>query len=728
MGAIANTGSAQEKRSRVAPPTEAESERLELEKAASRVKIRNLRANMANSAVNLFVEVAKYAKNPHVNLRSFLRDCGIAPEDFRAFEKFSTLLVKNSKTLVSGRVKFEAIKALAAIDETSQRDALKRLESGDELSVRDIRRMQRDKNPPLAFEDKVLRSSARELNSRATKATRQMVAQLRSKADGLHTAMIANTNGWTTGPSFEMIKLLKLQDGQIRKTASELLVDFERLAGDRFSIRRSWAHLAIDNPAQMHLSQVHYSLKMLSRKAFRNGRFPQDSTPFYSWSSLEAIGYLAGKSPEKTSPIPVDTPKPLIAIDLCSGGGGHALGLEAAGYSVAGIFEQDTAVRDTLKINRPDWAFCSDITEIAELTQSSSGAPRQIDFLSAAIINRAWSATGPGRAAKEELSTAVSLVKELKPRSFMFEVDINYRSKKHTQDRTYFEDELIDAGYGIRTLVVSADKYGVPQKRTRAVIIGMLAGKDLLARLKLPAGARRSIEELLANVAFPDHAGLGPVGRSPDMDKQADNQARYNRRVKEWLADHAKADMLIPDVSKVSDKIKDGGFHKSSWGKSGFLSKFADQGPKLGIDWSDLPLTVRNLQRLQGFPDNWEFLGPLSEQIRQVSLVVPPQMIAALAGAIRQLLNGANVEYKEWSPAIQNISKPFKQRPPEYADRAIKFRIGQPQLVENDRGQAYQWQRHVDEEEEDWERFAPKQTVRFPIRTPRPMPVRGHGS
>lgn len=698
---------------------------LEAEKAASRVKIRDLRANMAQSAVNLFKEVAKYTSDPHFNLRSFLRDCGIAQEDFRAFEAFSNLLSESGEILAGGRLKFEAIKALSLVDEKSQYNALARIQSGDELSVRDIRRIQRENDAPTTFQEKVFLSSARQIKARASKATRQMLNDMRADAGQLHRAMLANAEGWAAKPNAETAKLLGVQHNHIRMAAKALLVNFERLVGGNYPLRRYWGDLALDDPGIMHLSQVHYSLHRLSRGEFKKGQFPEDQTEFYSWSSVEAIGYLAGKAPEKQggSRIPVDNRTP-VAIDISSGGGGHALGLEAAGFKVAEIYEKDNEVLSTMKANRRDWSI-EKIVEFSEVGVMAGRMPRQIDLLSGAIINGAWSANGKGAEKPEELSAAIDLVLKLKPRSFIFEIDRHYRSKAHTTYRTKFEDKLIDEGYGVRRLEVSSDDFGVPQARTRAVLVGLRDGQDLLAKLQLPIPTKRAIGDLLKDVAFPDHNDRVPV--LPET-RDEYHQSKYNTSVASWLKDHGNE--VIPDVSKLYAKIEDGSFNKSSWGKSGFNSARSDKGPLLRDPWASIPITVKTLQRIQGLPDDWKFVGSLNERIKQVSVAIPPQMIAAIAGALRKLLTSSDREdHPEWTPWIQNLPKPIKQYPPEYANRP-GFRVpSKKNRMTHDRGKASEWQRYVDDqegywpEESGWEdiQVAPaevKRTVPFPVRKP----------
>jgi DNA (cytosine-5)-methyltransferase 1 len=51
------------------------------------------------------------------------------------------------------------------------------------------------------------------------------------------------------------------------------------------------------------------------------------------------------------------------------------------------------------------------------------------------------------------------------------------------------------------------------------------------------------------------------------------------------------------------------------------------------------PLQVREYARIQTFPDNWEFQGPLTAAYKQIGNAVPVNMAAALGRSLVNLLN-----------------------------------------------------------------------------------------
>ena len=51
------------------------------------------------------------------------------------------------------------------------------------------------------------------------------------------------------------------------------------------------------------------------------------------------------------------------------------------------------------------------------------------------------------------------------------------------------------------------------------------------------------------------------------------------------------------------------------------------------------PLTVREYARIQTFPDDWEFMGSMSSQYKQIGNAVPINLGYAVARSLIRLLN-----------------------------------------------------------------------------------------
>lgn len=51
------------------------------------------------------------------------------------------------------------------------------------------------------------------------------------------------------------------------------------------------------------------------------------------------------------------------------------------------------------------------------------------------------------------------------------------------------------------------------------------------------------------------------------------------------------------------------------------------------------PLTVREYARIQTFPDDWEFIGSMTNQYKQIGNAVPVNLSYAVARSLVRLLN-----------------------------------------------------------------------------------------
>ncbi|MBL4620285.1 MAG: DNA cytosine methyltransferase, partial [Marinicaulis sp.] len=87
----------------------------------------------------------------------------------------------------------------------------------------------------------------------------------------------------------------------------------------------------------------------------------------------------------------------ISSIELCAGGGGQALGLEAAGFGHLALVDNDTPACNTLRLNRPKWAvFEQDLAEF-------DGAPfRGVDLVAGGLPCPPFSVAGKQLGPKDE--------------------------------------------------------------------------------------------------------------------------------------------------------------------------------------------------------------------------------------------------------------------------------------------------------------------------------------
>jgi len=171
-----------------------------------------------------------------------------------------------------------------------------------------------------------------------------------------------------------------------------------------------------------------------------------------------------------------------IAIDLFSGCGGMSLGLEAAGFDIAASVEFDAIHTLVHHFNFPYGAsICKDISRLTseELLQSveEKGFSREIDLIAGGPPCQGFSHIGKRQLDDPRNSLVfeyVRIIKEVKPKYFIFENVPGISSGKH---RKFLEELIVEfesIGYSVEKpiSILDASLYGAPQKRKRLIIIG----------------------------------------------------------------------------------------------------------------------------------------------------------------------------------------------------------------------------------------------------------------
>jgi DNA (cytosine-5)-methyltransferase 1 len=178
------------------------------------------------------------------------------------------------------------------------------------------------------------------------------------------------------------------------------------------------------------------------------------------------------------------------SLEIFSGMGGLALGLERAGFRHIKFIEFNKHACATLRQNfSPELVYEGDVRDF---DFNSVGA---IDLIAGGPPCQPFSLGGKAHAqddARDMLPYAIRAVEKLNPKAFIFE---NVKGLLRPAFANYFRS-IISAfkklGYNVAYDLVNAADYGVPQKRERVIIVGIR--KDIGKKWKFPApthGAER---------------------------------------------------------------------------------------------------------------------------------------------------------------------------------------------------------------------------------------------
>lgn len=306
----------------------------------------------------------------------------------------------------------------------------------------------------------------------------------------------------------------------------------------------------------------------------------------------------------------------LSCVEICAGAGGQALGLERAGFETEALVEIDDRCCETLRYNRPHWNVIEDDVKAFD------GVPyKGVHLLAGGVPCPPFSKAGKQLGKNDErdlFPEALRLVDEIRPNAVMLENVRGFLDAVFEDYRIKLKRKLQKMGYIVDWRLLNASDYGVSQLRPRVVIVAIK-------------------KEFSANFQWCTPLGNNPptVGELLLEQMKADGWRGARRWAKE-------ADDIAPTI--VGGSKKHGGPDlgptraKKAWAALGVNGMTIANEPP-AKDHIGMPrLTVEMVARIQGFPDNWKFLGKKTPAYRQVGNAFPPPVAHAVAAQINECL------------------------------------------------------------------------------------------
>jgi DNA (cytosine-5)-methyltransferase 1 len=355
-------------------------------------------------------------------------------------------------------------------------------------------------------------------------------------------------------------------------------------------------------------------------------------------------------------------------ISLFSGAGGLDYGLEKAGFDVAVALELDHDCCTTLRANT-EWPVIErNIFDVSTQEMLDAGVVKagDVDLLVGGPPCQPFSKSGywnRGDALRlddpraDTLSAYLRVLREALPRVFMLEnVEGLVYSRKDEGLRMLLDsisriNKRTGSNYQPTFQVLNAADYGVPQIRERVFLVGARDGTPF--RFPTPTHYPAPAPETGLQPHRTAWDAIGALKPSPDED----------------LAVKGKWARLLPSVPEGQNYLwhteRGGGQALFGWRRRywSFLLKLAKDrpswtiqaqpGPAVGpFHWSNRRLSMRELCRIQTFPDSVSIVGTRGSVQRQVGNAVPSLLADVLGRAIRtQLLRLPAAGPRRWLPA-----------------------------------------------------------------------------
>lgn len=327
-------------------------------------------------------------------------------------------------------------------------------------------------------------------------------------------------------------------------------------------------------------------------------------------------------------------------LELFAGAGGLAVGLEKAGIKCTALNEIDKYACQTLRKNRPHWNVLEGDIKKFDFSEYKN----QIDVVTGGFPCQAFSYAGKRLGFEDARGTLfyefARVVKEVNPPICIGE---NVRGLlNHDGGKTIegMKSILNEIGYNVVPIqVLKAINFKVPQKRERLILVGIRKDIDIQYEYPTPYKKVYNLSEALKK------------GELFNCDVPKSIGAKYPAS-KEAVLDLVPPKGYWRDLPLEIQKDFMGASFYLGGGKTGMARRIGWDEPCLTLTCSPAqkqterchpdetrPFTVREYARIQTFPDDWQFEGPMAQQYKQIGNAVPVNLGCEVGYSIIKFLN-----------------------------------------------------------------------------------------
>lgn len=383
-------------------------------------------------------------------------------------------------------------------------------------------------------------------------------------------------------------------------------------------------------------------------------------------------------------------------ISLFSGCGGMDLGFKQAGFDIVWANDFYKEAINTYKLNLGDHIVYGDITKIP-----STDLPNNIDVVIGGFPCQGFSVNNINRSMEDSRNflyrELLRIIKDKKPKFFVAENVKGLLSMEHGKVIDMIIQDFTDLGYKVDYRVLCASQYGVPQNRQRVIIIGNRIGvenpyptieykteaeaptvKDTIGDLAdIPVSSEPIVVDgkTIYNHNARTNVSDTYFARKYDVDtkevcaylKDSKKKAKLSiRRIAEqmqlpetqvahWFRtdkygsiptkdEYLQLKALLNLDGKYEKELTtyiekpiifDQALRVTNWDRPS--DTITASGPEIHVN-RKRRLSVREVARLQSFPDDFVFTGGLDMQYKQVGNAVPPLLAKKIASGIAKKL------------------------------------------------------------------------------------------
>jgi len=344
-------------------------------------------------------------------------------------------------------------------------------------------------------------------------------------------------------------------------------------------------------------------------------------------------------------------------VDIFSGAGGLSLGALAVGIKVPIAIEKDISAARTFKRNHPDSIVLTD--DIRNIKTASLniknpfilfGGPPCQGFSTSNTQTR--TIDNSNNFLFEEF---VRFVRELTPKWFLFENVEGIVSFNNGKTVKIIKKCFENLGYTVVWKVLKASDYGVPQDRSRFIMIGNKSG--IIFEFPDPLKEKVTVEDAIRDLPFLKNGQMDeklPYLDFPSVyakrlrhDSNFANQCFVSRN-KEYVIERYKHIKCGQNWKAIPEHLMENYKNRNNC-HSGIYKRLDPNKPSVVISnyrknmlihpFQDRGLSVREAARIQSFPDNFIFEGSLSHIQQQIGNAVPPLLAEVIFSKIIEYEN-----------------------------------------------------------------------------------------
>lgn len=329
--------------------------------------------------------------------------------------------------------------------------------------------------------------------------------------------------------------------------------------------------------------------------------------------------------------------KPKI-ISLFSGCGGLDLGFEKAGFDIPVANEFDKTIWATFEANHPKTKLIKG--DIRNLTDGDF--PNMVDGIIGGPPCQSWSEAGSLKGIEDDRGQLffdyIRILKKKKPKFFLAENVSGMLANRHSEAVKNIMKMFEECGYDVSMTLVNAKDYGVAQERKRVFYIGFR--KNLNIDFIFPEGSTKddSKKLTLKDVIWDLQTTAVPAAEKNYKNEKAINNNEYYTGA-------------YSSIFMSRNRVKDWDEQAYTVQASGRQCQLHPQAPKMvkvaknecrfveGKENLYRRMSVREVARVQGFPDNFKFIyEKVDTGYKMIGNAVPVNLAYEIARAIKKEL------------------------------------------------------------------------------------------